>query len=81
MSESGSSSPSSTSSWGRPLSTEEEARQLLVEFRARLRDVSAVTAGHVELRNLRARVEGVLNVAQDWWKAKAEEKSPPSRHA
>lgn len=55
-------------------STEEVARQLLVEFRSTLRDVAGETAGHVQLRNLRARVEGVLNVSQEWWKSLAEKK-------
>jgi hypothetical protein len=54
--------------------TEVTARQTLAEFRSTLSDVAATTAGVVPLRNLRARVEGVLNVAQDWWKWKAEEK-------
>lgn len=55
-------------------STEEVARQLLVEFRSTLRDVAAETAGHVKLRNLRARVDGVLNVSQEWWTSLAEKK-------
>ncbi|HYH97209.1 hypothetical protein [Hyalangium sp.] len=54
--------------------TEPTARQMLEEFRSTLSDVAAATAGHVKLRNLRARVEGVVNVAQGWWKEKAEEK-------
>ncbi|WP_224366680.1 hypothetical protein [Hyalangium versicolor] len=58
----------------RRFETEDQARQLLVEFRSTMRDVSAVTAGHVQLRNLRARVEGVLNVSQEWWKQLAEKK-------
>ena len=55
-------------------STEEQARKLLAEFRSTLRDVAAATAGHVALRNLRARVDGVLNVSQEWWKQQAEKK-------
>ncbi len=55
--------------------TEAKARQLLAEFLSSLDDVSAATAGHVGLRNLRARVEGVHNVAQEWWKEKAEGKA------
>src|SRR5918999_447402 len=47
--------------------TEASARHMLEEFRSRLSDIAAETAGHVGLRNLRARVEGVLNVAQQWW--------------
>src|SRR5512140_309607 len=58
----------------RRFSTEEAARQLLVEFRSTLRDVAAATVGHVKLRNLRARVDGVLNVSQEWWKSLAEKK-------
>jgi hypothetical protein len=58
----------------RRFSTEDQARQFLSEFRATIQDVSAVTAGLTELRNLRARVEGVLNVGQEWWQAKAEAK-------
>lgn len=54
--------------------TEVTARQMLAEFRATLSDVAATTAGVMRLRNLRARVEGVLNVAQEWWKWKTEEK-------
>jgi hypothetical protein len=54
--------------------TEVTARQMLAEFRSTLSDVAATTNGVVPLRNLRARVEGVLNVAQEWWKWKAEEK-------
>jgi hypothetical protein len=54
--------------------TEVTARQLLVEFRGTLSDVAAATTGVVPLRNLRARVEGVLNVAQEWWKWRTEEK-------
>jgi hypothetical protein len=54
--------------------TEVTARQLLVEFRSTLSDVAAATAGVKQLRNLRARIEGVLNVAQEWWRWKAEEK-------
>jgi hypothetical protein len=53
--------------------TEPTARLMLEEFRSTLSDVAAATAGHVKLRNLRARVEGVVNVAQGWWKEKAEE--------
>jgi len=51
----------------RRFSTETAARQMFEEFRSTLSDVAAETAGHVQLRNLRARVEGVLNVAQQWW--------------
>lgn len=58
----------------RHFKTEGTARQLLAEFRSTLSDVAATTAGVMPLRNLRARVEGVLNVAQGWWKWKAEEK-------
>jgi hypothetical protein len=58
----------------RRFSTEDEARKLLVEFRSTLRDVAAATTGHVELRNLRARVDGVLNVSQEWWRSLAEKK-------
>ncbi|WP_224248936.1 hypothetical protein [Hyalangium gracile] len=58
----------------RKFTTEESARKLLVEFRDTLRDVEASTTGHVEQRNLRARVEGVLNVTQEWWKQSAEKK-------
>jgi hypothetical protein len=54
--------------------TEVTARQTLAEFRSTLSDVTAATAGVAPLRNLRARVEGVLNVAQDWWKWRAEAK-------
>jgi hypothetical protein len=54
--------------------TEVTARHLLVEFRGTLSDVAAETADVVPLRNLRARVEGVLNVAQEWWKWRQEEK-------
>lgn len=53
-------------------STEDVARKVLGEFRSTLRDVSAATTGHVQLRNLRARVEGVLNISQEWWKQLAE---------
>ncbi|KFE69915.1 hypothetical protein DB31_4957 [Hyalangium minutum] len=54
--------------WGtRKFVSETSARQMFEEFRTRLGDVAAETAGHVPLRNLRARVEGVLNVAQQWW--------------
>jgi hypothetical protein len=56
----------------RQFSTEDAARKLLVEFRSTLRDVAATTAGHVKLRNLRARVDGVLNVSQEWWRSLAE---------
>lgn len=59
----------------RRFTTEEAARQLLVEFRSSVSDLAAVTAGHRALRNLRARVEGVLNVTLEWWKSKAEAKS------
>jgi hypothetical protein len=64
-------------------STEDVARKVLGEFRSTLRDVSAVTAGHVQLRNLRARVEGVLNIAQEWWRQLAEknEAGRPGPHA
>jgi hypothetical protein len=58
----------------RRYSTESAARELLSEFRATIDDIPAVTAKLKELRNLRARVEGVLAVTQDWWKAKAEAK-------
>jgi hypothetical protein len=51
----------------RRFSSEAPARQMFEEFRSSLSDVSAETDGHVALRNLRARVEGVLNVAQQWW--------------
>lgn len=54
--------------WGtRKFESDATARQMFEEFRTRLGDVGAETAGHVPLRNLRARVEGVLNVAQQWW--------------
>jgi hypothetical protein len=49
--------------------SEEKARQMFEAFRVSLSDVAAETAGHVEQRNLRARVEGVYNVAQQWWEA------------
>ena len=58
----------------RHFQTEVTARQVLAEFRATLSDVAAATAGVAQLRNLRARVKGVLNVAQEWWQWKAEEK-------
>jgi hypothetical protein len=58
----------------RRFSTEDAARQLLSEFRATIGDIPAVTAGLKDLRNLRARVEGVLAVTQDWWKEKAQAK-------
>lgn len=62
-------------SWAtRRFLTEVTARQMLAEFRSTLSDVAATTAGVMPLRNLRARVEGVLNVAQEWWKWKADEK-------
>jgi len=52
--------------------SEAAARQMFEEFRASLSDVAAETEGHVAQRNLRARVEGVLNVAQQWWGALTE---------
>jgi hypothetical protein len=54
--------------------TDAQARQMLEEFCSTLGDVTAATAGHVKLRNLRARVEGVLNVAEEWWQWRAEAK-------
>jgi hypothetical protein len=64
----------------RSFTTEDDARQLLVEFRATVSDMAAATSGLVALRNLRARIEGLLHVTQDWWRWKAESKSkaPPS---
>jgi hypothetical protein len=47
--------------------SEAATRQMFEEFRASLANVAAETNGHVAQRNLRARVEGVLNVAQQWW--------------